>query len=533
MTEKRAQFATRLGVIATTVGSAVGLGNIWRFPYEAGVHGGGAFLLIDLFFIFVIGVPVICAEFIIGRHTGSNVRGAFKILAPGKAWGVMGYIGIAASLLILSFYSVVAGWTLEYIFQSLSGFSGVHTVEGLHNQFDSFAQSDWRPVMWTLLFLMCNYMILARGVRKGIERMSNILMPLLFLILLVFAVNSLRMPEAMRGLEFLFKPDFSKITPEVLLGGMGQAFFSLSLGLGCLITYSSYFKKETPLVKTAFTTAVKYSDAIALLNLLVFAVNSLRMPEAMRGLEFLFKPDFSKITPEVLLGGMGQAFFSLSLGLGCLITYSSYFKKETPLVKTAFTTAGLDTLVSILAGVIIFPAVFTFGQEPAAGPKLVFEVLPSIFSNLPGGMIWSTFFFILLFLASLTSTISMSEISIAYFVEEFKMSRAKATRLNIVIAMVFGSLCALSFGCMSGIKIFGFTLFNLFDFLSSNVLLPIGGMITSIFVGWVLDRAILREELGISSSRMSRLTMAVIVFCLRFVAPVCIGLVFIFGLNIF
>ncbi len=449
MTEKRAQFATRLGVIATTVGSAVGLGNLWRFPYEAGVHGGGAFLLIDLFFIFVIGVPVICAEFIIGRHTGSNVRGAFKILAPGKAWGVMGYIGIAASLLILSFYSVVAGWTLEYIFQSLSGFSGVHTVEGLHNQFDSFAQSDWRPVMWTLLFLMCNYMILARGVRKGIERMSNILMPLLFLILLVFAVNSLRMPEAMRGLEFLFKPDFSKITPEVLLGGMGQAFFSLSLGLGCLITYSSYFKKETPLVKTAFT------------------------------------------------------------------------------------TAGLDTLVSILAGVIIFPAVFTFGQEPAAGPKLVFEVLPSIFSNLPGGMIWSTFFFILLFLASLTSTISMSEISIAYFVEEFKMSRAKATRLNIVIAMVFGSLCALSFGCMSGIKIFGFTLFNLFDFLSSNVLLPIGGMITSIFVGWVLDRAILREELGISSSRMSRLTMAVIVFCLRFVAPVCIGLVFIFGLNIF
>ncbi len=449
MTEKRAQFATRLGVIATTVGSAVGLGNIWRFPYEAGVHGGGAFLLIDLFFIFVIGVPVICAEFIIGRHTGSNVRGAFKILAPGKAWGVMGYIGIAASLLILSFYSVVAGWTLEYIFQSLSGFSGVHTVEGLHNQFDSFAQSDWRPVMWTLLFLMCNYMILARGERKGIERMSNILMPLLFLILLVFAVNSLRMPEAMRGLEFLFKPDFSKITPEVLLGGMGQAFFSLSLGLGCLITYSSYFKKETPLVKTAFT------------------------------------------------------------------------------------TAGLDTLVSILAGVIIFPAVFTFGQEPAAGPKLVFEVLPSIFSNLPGGMIWSTFFFILLFLASLTSTISMSEISIAYFVEEFKMSRAKATRLNIVIAMVFGSLCALSFGCMSGIKIFGLTLFNLFDFLSSNVLLPIGGMITSIFVGWVLDRAILREELGISSSRMNRLTMAVIVFCLRFVAPVCIGLVFIFGLNIF
>ncbi|MDE7145159.1 MAG: sodium-dependent transporter, partial [Duncaniella sp.] len=217
MTEKRAQFATRLGVIATTVGSAVGLGNIWRFPYEAGVHGGGAFLLIDLLFIFVIGVPVICAEFIIGRHTGSNVRGAFKRLAPGKPWGVVGYIGILASLLILSFYSVVAGWTLEYIYQSITDFSGVHTAEGLHDQFDRFAQSNWRPVMWTVVFLLCNYCILSRGVRKGIEKMSNILMPLLFLILLIFAVNSLMMPEASRGLEFLFYPDFSKVTPAVLL----------------------------------------------------------------------------------------------------------------------------------------------------------------------------------------------------------------------------------------------------------------------------------------------------------------------------
>ncbi|MDE6859614.1 MAG: sodium-dependent transporter [Duncaniella sp.] len=449
MTEKRAQFATRLGVIATTVGSAVGLGNIWRFPYEAGVHGGGAFLLIDLLFIFVIGVPVICAEFIIGRHTGSNVRGAFKRLAPGKPWGVVGYIGILASLLILSFYSVVAGWTLEYIYQSITDFSGVHTAEGLHDQFDRFAQSNWRPVMWTVVFLLCNYCILSRGVRKGIEKMSNILMPLLFLILLIFAVNSLMMPEASRGLEFLFKPDFSKVTPSVLLGGMGQAFFSLSLGLGCLITYSSYFKKDTPLVRTAFT------------------------------------------------------------------------------------TAGLDTLVSILAGVIIFPAVFTFGQEPAAGPKLVFEILPSIFSNLEGGVIWSTFFFVLLFLASLTSTISMSEISIAYFVEEFGMRRRKATALNFAIALVFGSLCALSFGCMSDFTICGMTLFNLFDYLSSNILLPVGGMIISVFVGWVLDRAVLKEELGSPAGPLMRFVVRAIVFCLRYVAPICIGMVFVFGLGIF
>ena len=186
MTEKRAQFATRLGVIATTVGSAVGLGNIWRFPFEAGVHGGGAFLLIDLFFIFIIGVPVVCAEFIIGRHTGLNIRGAFRKLAPGKSWGIVGYLGLLASMLILSFYSVVAGWTLEYIIQSMSGFGGITSVAGLHGQFDSFATSDIRPVIWTLAFLTINYFILARGVQKGIEKMSNIMMPMLFVILIVF-----------------------------------------------------------------------------------------------------------------------------------------------------------------------------------------------------------------------------------------------------------------------------------------------------------------------------------------------------------
>lgn len=450
MTEKRAQFATRLGVIATTVGSAVGLGNIWRFPYEAGVHGGGAFLLIDLFFIFIIGVPVVCAEFIIGRHTGANVRGAFKMLAPGKPWGIVSYLGILASILILSFYSVVAGWTLEYIGQSLSDFSDIHSPEGLHRQFDIFAQSNWRPAMWTVIFLLCNYLILSRGVQKGIEKMSNIMMPMLFVILIAFSINSLTMPSAAEGLSFLFKPDFSKVTPSVLIGGMGQAFFSLSLGLGCLITYSSYFKRETPLVKTAFI------------------------------------------------------------------------------------TAGLDTLVAILAGIIIFPAVFTFGEEPAAGPKLVFEILPSIFSNLPGGMIWSTLFFVLLFLASLTSTISMSEISIAYFQEEFGMSRRKATWLNIGIAMVLGIICALSFGMLSDFTICGLTVFNLFDYLSSNILLPVGGLIISIFVGWVLDRAVVQRELvTVNPGRATIICVRLIVFCLRYLAPLCIAAVFIFGLGLF
>ncbi len=446
MTEKRAQFATRLGVIATTVGSAVGLGNIWRFPFEAGVHGGGAFLLIDLFFIFIIGVPVVCAEFIIGRHTGLNIRGAFRKLAPGKPWGIVGYLGLLASMLILSFYSVVAGWTLEYIIQSMSGFGGITSVAGLHGQFDSFATSDIRPVIWTLAFLTINYFILARGVQKGIEKMSNIMMPMLFVILIVFCINSLRMDAATEGLSFLFKPDFSQVTPSVMLGAMGQAFFSLSLGLGCLITYSSYFKKETLLLRTA----------------------------------------------------------------GIM--------------------ASLDTLVAILAGIIIFPAVFSFGLEPAAGPKLVFEILPSIFMQMPGAMLWSALFFILLFLASLSSTISMSEITIAYMTDEFGFSRRKATAINIVIAMLFGTLCALSFGSLSEWTICGMTIFNLFDYVSSNILLPVGGMIISIFVGWVLDRSVVCEELITPDSSVRPWMVTAVITCLRYIAPLCIGLVFIYGL---
>lgn len=447
MTESRAQFATKLGVIATTVGSAVGLGNIWRFPYEAGMHGGGAFLIIYLFIIFVVGIPVITAEFIIGRHTGSNIAGAFHKLARNRSWSWVGYIGLTSSLMILSFYSVVAGWTLEYIYQSIIGFSGMHTQEALHTQFDAFSTSNWRPLMWTIIFLTLNLWILLRGVQKGIERMSNIMMPALFLILIIFCINSLTMSGAKEGLTFLFRPDFSKIDSSVLMGAMGQAFFSLSLGLGCLITYSSYFNRQTRLVRSASI------------------------------------------------------------------------------------IAGLDTMVAILAGVIIFPAIFTYGLQPEAGPKLVFEILPSIFIDLPGGMIWSTLFFILLFFASITSTISMSEISIAYFVEEKNMSRRKATWLNYFIAVVFGSLCALSFGSLNHIQLCGKTIFDLFDFISSNILLPIGGMAISIFVGWVLDKSIVRNEVT-NYGKVSVRTLGAIVFCLKYIAPICIALVFLCGLGV-
>lgn len=441
MASERAQFATRLGVIATTVGSAVGLGNIWRFPYEAGVHGGGAFLLIYCLFIAIIGIPVITAEFIIGRSSRANVYGAFKKLPGSKFWRIIGPIGILASLTILSFYSVVAGWTADYVVQSIADFGGAETQEALHERFGAFTGS-WSAVGWTLGILAVNYLILRRGVQKGIEKMSNLMMPLLFLLLIVFCIYSLTMPGAREGLAFLFKPDFSQLTPSVWLGAMGQAFFSLSLGLGCLITYSSYFTRQTRLLRSAATIAV------------------------------------------------------------------------------------LDTMVAVLAGVIIFPAVFSFGESPAAGPKLVFEVLPAIFHNLPLGDVWSALFFILLLLASLTSTISMSEISIAYFTEELRMTRAKATGLNTLICAFFGVLCSLSFGPLADLKIFGRTFFDFFDFFSSSILLPVGGILISLFVGWVLKRKAVRAELP----RTPNAVVSVLIFLLRFIAPAGILAVFIGGL---
>lgn len=445
--DNRAQFSTRLGVIATTVGSAVGLGNIWRFPYEAGTHGGGAFLITYLCFIFAFGIPILCAEFMIGRGTHSNIFGAFRQLRSSGKWHWVGYIGIVASIMILSFYSVVAGWTLEYLYQSITGALNLNSQEAYHAQFQQFSTHPWRPLLWTILFLIVNFVIVIRGVQKGIERMSNIMMPILFLILIIFCVNSLLMPGAKEGLEFLFSPDFSKIDSSVMVSAMGQAFFSLSLGLGTMMTYASYFSKETHIVKSATITAC------------------------------------------------------------------------------------LDTTVAILSGVIIFPAVFTFGVSPTQGPALVFEVLPNIFNQLPGGSLWSILFFFLLFIASLSSTISMSEVSIAYFTEEKKMSRNKATILNTAIALIFGTLCALSFNCLDNITIAGMTIFSIFDYVSSNILLPAGGMFISFFAGWLLDRSFIHDLLTNNGSVKVRVTKAII-FSLKYVAPTGIILVFLSSLKL-
>ena len=445
MKSERAIFATRMGAIAATVGSAVGLGNIWRFPYEAGVHGGGAFLLVYVACVLLMGIPVIVAEFVIGRSTHKNVRGALRELAPRHKLHWFSYVCILASLMIISFYSVVCGWIVEYLQLSVRGLLHGHTPAEYEQMFADFVQNPWRCVLWTLLFLALNYVVLRRGLKRGIERVSNVLMPLLAVLLVVFCVNGLTLPGAERGVRFLFTPDFSQITPRVAIGAMGQAFFSLSLGLSCLLTYASYFKDSDSLVRNATIVGV------------------------------------------------------------------------------------LDTVVAILAGLMIFPAVFSYGMRPEAGPKLIFEVLPAIFEQMPGGPVWAVLLFALLFVASITSTISMSEISIAFFSEEWGMSRNRASILNTGIAMVLGTLCALSFGVLSETTVFGMTLFELFDYVSSNVLLPVGGIFFSLLVGWVLDRGLVRDQLTNHGTRTVRV-MRPLVFCLRYVAPAAIVVIFLYGL---
>lgn len=436
---RRGAFATRIGAIATAVGSAVGLGNIWRFPYEAGTNGGGAFLIIYLFFIAIVGIPLLCAEFAMGRDSRANAVKTFASLTGRKSMGAVGVMGIVASVLILSFYSVVAGWTIEYTIISFSrGFKSTD-VETLHSLFNSSIASPAKSLFFTWLFLLINYFALARGVRKGIERLSNLLMPVLFLILIVFCVNSLMLPDAGRGLRFLFAVDFSQVSVTTVLSAMGQAFFSLSIGLGCMLTYGSYFKDST-------------------------------------------------IIP-----------------------------------RTAVSIASLDTLVAILSGIIIFPAVFSFGMSPTAGPTLVFETLPAIFGAMAGGRILAPLFFILLFIASLTSTISMSEISISFCTEQFGWSRKKASAAVIGLSMALGGLCALSFGPLANFKICSLTVFNLFDFASSNVLLPLGGVCASLIAGWAYPRSRLAAQLSLTGNKL----FSVIRFLLRYIIPFCILLIFI------
>jgi NSS family neurotransmitter:Na+ symporter len=440
---KRAGFATRMGAIAAAVGSAVGLGNIWRFPYEAGVNGGGAFILVYIGCILVMGIPVILSEFIIGRSTHSNMKAALKKLSPGKKYYLFTYICILGSFVVIGFYSVVCGWIIEYLYQAVLGNLSGHTPQQYSDMFTALVASPWRCVGWTVLFLILNFLVMSRGIEKGIERVARIMMPLLFVILIIFCVNSLLMPGAHEGLKFLFYPDFSELTMHGVLDAFGQAFLSLSIGISCLVTYASYFRDDASLVKDAVTVGV------------------------------------------------------------------------------------LDTLVAILSGVMIFPAVFSFGVEPTAGPRLIFEVLPGIFQQMTGGYLWALLFFLLVFFASLTSTISLSEIPITFMIEEHKLSRPRAIAWTALLTFVLAVIAALSFNVLDDIKLWGKNIFDMMDYAASNIFMLLGGVFTAIYVGWILDRKVIHEQLT-NGGRLKGAIEPYLIFCLRYVAPIAIVFIFLF-----
>lgn len=444
----RTGFATRMGAIAATVGSAVGLGNIWRFPYQAGENGGGAYILIYILSVVLLGLPIMMSEFIIGRSTHKNMKGAIEQLTPGSPFKYFSYVGVLGALLICGYYSVVCGWVIEYLWNSASGSLLGHTSEQYKDMFNNFIGAPGRCVLWTLLFLVLNFLVLSRGIKKGIERISNIMMPLLFLLLIVFCVNSLMLPNSSKGLDFLFNIKFDELTWS---GGVNA---------------------------------------------------------------------------------VGQAFMSLSLGVTCLITYSSYFKDDSKLMKDAVTISALDTLVAILAGIVIFPAVFSFGLPKNSGPELIFQTLPAIFQQMSGGTIWAVLFFLLLFFASITSTISLSEIPVTFLVDEYKISRGKAIVITAGIMTTVAVLSALSFSSLSGLKLFGLNIFNFLDFVGPNIFMLFGGLATAIYVGWFLNKKVIHNQLTNGGKIRSRFTQSYITFCLRYIAPIAIVIIFLFFTGI-
>jgi NSS family neurotransmitter:Na+ symporter len=445
---ERDSFGSKFGVIAAAAGSAIGLGNIWRFPYVVGQNGGGAFLLIYLFFIAAIGIPVMMSEFVIGRSAQLNPVGAFKKIAPGKKWHLIGLLGVVTAFIILAFYTVVAGWTLEYLLQSVKwmitadkiGFSEMDNEavrSFFSNHYDSFVEGIWRPVIWFVVMMFFTGYIVISGVKNGIEKYAKILMPILLVLLLILVVRSISLEGAREGLVFLFNPDFSTI-------------------------------KEAPL--------------------------------------------------KIVIEALGQAFFSLSIGMGTLITYGSYIQKKENLANTAVSVAFADTFIAVVAGLAIFPAVFAFGIDPGEGPELVYITLPVIFQSMSGGLIWAFMFFLLLCFAAITSTISVLEVIVAYFSEQLSMTRKKATILAMISVGFLGILCSMSS------KIFG--VFN----GSPDLLLPLGGFFIVLFIGWFLSKGTTKGELS-SDGKYRTGYYRLFMFLVKFAAPLAIALLF--GLGVY
>ncbi len=450
---QREKWGSKIGFVLAAAGSAIGLGNIWKFPYVVGQNGGAAFIILYIACVFAIGLPVIIAEILLGRTTQRNPVGAFKTLSNSKFWPYVGAMGVFAGFLILSFYSVVSGWSVGYIYEAMTGvFSSFDSPQSAGNHFKELTENLYWGIGMLALFMIMSMLFVYAGVQKGIEKGSKILMPLLFLLIIIVMV---------RG---------------ITLEGSGQ------------------------------------------------------------GLAFLFNPDWSKITEKTILEALGQAFFSLSLGMGAMLTYGSYLSKDDNIPKSSLEIVFLDTAIAIIAGVAIFTAVFATGQNAAEGPGLIFHTLPIVFTKMPGGYIIGIIFFILLTIAALTSAISLLEVVTAYFVDEKKWNRHIAVLVFGLLAFIIGVPSVLSFNILKDSTILGMTFFDMANYLSSNILLPLGGMLIALFVGyvWGIDKVL--TELKNGSEKLftkSGWLISIWVFLIKYVAPVLIFLVLLQSLGIF
>ena len=444
--QKREKFSSSLAGFIATLSSAVGLGNIWLFPYVVGQNGGAAFIVIYLACVFIIGLPTLISEFVIGRETRRNLYGAMEAITDKKAFRSIAALGIASSYCMLFFYTVVVGWVYSYVFKAITGtFKGVSAIETAEI-FSKTSIGPIAPIVWQLIVLLVAGSILVLGVKSGIEKLTKYTMPALIGLLLLCVIRSLTLDGAMEGIIFLLKPDFSKVSFSVLLTALGLAFFKLSIGTGSLITYSSYFTDDNNLMTTGAKVAMS------------------------------------------------------------------------------------DTAVSLLAGLAIFPAVFSFGQEPTSGPGLLFNTVPLIFSKMPGGTILAVAFFLLAAMAGTMATISLLEVLIATFTEQFKFTRKKAIAINIVIIMAVGMLAALSAneaGMLGHIKIFGLTIYDSLDALVSNILLPIGGLLISIFCGHFIEKDFMRRQLTNNGLLKNDTLVSSLLFVIRYITPILIIIVFV------
>ena len=445
MLKERASFGSKMGMILATAGGAVGLGNVWRFPYMVGENGGAAFIIVYIICVLLLGIPCMVSEFIIGRHGAANTYRAYSEVGNGRPWKLVGLLGVMTGVLIISYYAVVSGWCLQYVYASAAGQLHGDTTF-VKNYFQLFSSDPIRPIFWLVAILLMTHYVIIHGIRGGIEKASKVLMPALFILLLVIVVASCMLPNADRGIDFLFKPDFSKFDRGVFLSALGQSFYSLSIGMGCICTYASYYSRKTN-----------------------------------------------------LLGSALQISF-------------------------------IDTLVAILAGLMIFPAAFSVGINPGSGASLVFITLPNVFNQAFVGMpllgwVVSLMFYLLLSLAALTSLISLHEVGTAFFYEELHISRRKGAAIVTAATMIVGVFCSLSLTNWDGLQIAGKPLFEVFDFVAGQIFLPVGGFLTCVFLGWFVPKKLVKDEFTNWGTVSIRL-FPVFLFLVRFVCPVAILCIF-------